>query len=140
MALVTGTVLYRDASITIDDEEYANAITRARLVPETPVIKLQTLDPTSQPTHRDTANWTFELTGVQVWATGGITKALHDAAVAGVAIEVVLTPQKGTGMPTATFDIMPVFQAMGGDRGQILQNENGFEVVGQPVFGVVAGP
>lgn len=132
----TGTVLYRDASIDIGGEQYENAITRARLVPETPVVSMQTLDPEAEIVHTDTATWTFELTGVQVWAAAGIAKVLHD--LAGTDTEVILAPQKGTGKPEATFTIVPVALPFGGERGQILTFEQSYKVKGQPVFGVVS--
>jgi hypothetical protein len=129
-------VVYKNASITIDGDEFANAVTRARLVPEVNKQTLRTLVPDGVIVDIDSPVWTFELTGVQIWAADGIAKALHDAA--GTQVEIVLAPKVGTGNPEATFTVIAEPVPFGGAQGEILTFEQELAVVGQPTFGTVS--
>ena len=128
--------VFKNASITIDGDQFANALTRARLVPEVNKQTLRTLVPDGVIQDSDTAVWTFEITAVQAWAAAGISKALWDAR--GTQVEVVLQLEVGTGKPTWTFDINVDPTTIGGEQGQILVSEAEFGVIGEPVPGTSA--
>jgi hypothetical protein len=135
MPAASGYIVYKNASIEVDSVEYANQLSRARLVPETPSQTFRTLVPDGVVQDVDSPAWTLELAGLQIWTAGGLVKALHDAAVAGDNVEIVLQPKLGTAQPTATVTIVPKSLPFGGDQGQILPFEDSFQVVGAPVFG-----
>lgn len=129
-------VVFKNASITIDGVQYANALTRARLVPEVNRQTLRTLVPDGVIQDSDSPVWTFEVTAVQGWAAGGVSKALWDAR--GTQVEVVLQLAAGSGKPTWTFDINVDPVTIGGEQGQILASEVEFGVLGEPVMGTSA--
>ncbi|MFD6770883.1 hypothetical protein ACFWC6_32210 [Micromonospora chalcea] len=133
MSAPTGYIMMRNATITIDEVEYANQLTKARLVPDTPVQTLRTLVPDGVIQDVDSTVWTLELAGVSIWAAGGLAKALNDAA--GTNLDVVLQPKDGTGQQTATFTIVAKPLPFGGDQGQFVQFEESFQVVGGVTFG-----
>ncbi|MBQ1039290.1 hypothetical protein [Micromonospora sp. C81] len=126
-------IVMRNATITIDDVEYANQLTKARLVPDTPIQTMRTLVPDGVIQDVDSTIWTLELAGASIWATGGLAKALTDAE--GDTVEVVLQPKVGTGQPTATFNIVAMPVTFGGEQGQIIPFEATFPVVGGVTFG-----
>jgi hypothetical protein len=82
----------------------------------------------------DSAVWTLELSGLQINSTGGLAKALRDAAP-GSELDIVLQPKTGFSQPMATFTVMAVPAPFGGDQGAFLQMEMVLPVVGAPVFG-----
>lgn len=126
----------RNATVTIDEVEYANQVTKARLVPDTPVQTLRTLVPDGAIQDVDSTVWVLELSGVQSHKNGGLAKALTDAA--GTEIEVVIQPKAGTGQDTATVTIVAMPVEFGGEQGAYRTFEAEFPVVGQPVFGTSA--
>lgn len=136
MAVYANAHVMRDASIEIDEVEYANQVTKARLVPDTPVQTLRTLVPDGTIQDIDSSAWTLELSGVQSTKTGGLAKALNDAA--GTQIEVVIIPKNDTGEDTATVTIIAMPVEFGGEQGAFRTFEAEFPVVGQPVFGTVS--
>lgn len=137
MAVFTGAAVYKNASITVNATEYANQLTTARLVPEANTQAQRTLVPDGTVVDVDSAIWTFELSGLQsiaVTGTSGLTDLLN-AAEPGEQLDVVLQPKVGTGLRTATFTILALPVAFGGEQGAWLTFEGVFPVVGQPVFG-----
>jgi hypothetical protein len=136
MAVVAGVYVVRDAVVTIDSVEYANQVTSARLVPETPIQTVRTLVPDGAITDVDSTVWTFELTAVQKNNTGGLVKALR-ALDSGEQVAVVLTPKDLAGEDTAAFTIMALPAPFGGAQGAFPTAELVFPVVGQPVFTAV---
>lgn len=126
----------RDALVTIASVEYANQVTKARLVPDTPVQSVRTLVPDGQVQDVDSTMWTLELSGLQSTKTGGLAKALNDAA--GDEIEVVLQPRTGTGEDKATVTIIAMPVEFGGEQGNFRTFEGEFPVIGQPVFGIAS--
>jgi hypothetical protein len=137
MAAPTGAYVLRDATVTIDSDEYANQCTKARLVPDTPVQTLRTLVPDGIVVDVDSTAWTFELSGVQDWTNStGLADALNDAK--GTQVVVVLVPRAGVGKPQATFTIVAMPVDFGGEQGNFNTFEGSFPVVGQPVFGTVS--
>lgn len=141
MPAPANTFVYRDASLTVDETEYANQVWRARLVPDVPMQSQRTLVPDGVIVDVDSAVWTLELTFAQINKTGGLAKLLRDADP-GTEMDVVLQPNGAAdatvGEPTATFTIKTMPVAFGGEQGQLAQNEMVLPVVGQPVFGVTA--
>lgn len=136
MAAPTGAFVLKDSSLTIATIEYANQITSAVLVPDTPVKTVRTMVPDGQVSDNDSALWTFKLKGLQINATGGLARALRAAAI-GAQLAVVYTPKTGTGQDKVTFTMVAKPVAFGDDQGSFLMFEEEFAVIGQPVIGVV---
>lgn len=137
MAPAVGAHVYKNALVTIDGDEYANQVTKARLVPDVPIQTVRTLVPDGVVQDVDSAVWTFELSGLQINVATGLATALRDAAP-GTELDVVLQPKVGFSQPTASFTVMAVPAPFGGDQGAFLQMEMVLPVVGQPVFGTSA--
>jgi len=137
MAVATGVYVVKDALVTIDEVEYANQVTSARLVPDVPIQTLRTLVPDGAIQDVDSPAWTFELTAVQKNNTGGLVKALR-ALAAGEQVEVVLAPKNLVGEDEATFTIVGLPAPFGGAQGAFPTAEMVFPVVGQPVFTPIA--
>jgi hypothetical protein len=137
MAVAAGVYVVKDASVTIDEVEYANQVTSARLVPDVPIQTIRTLVPDGAIQDVDSAVWTFELTAVQKNNAGGLVKALR-ALSAGEQVEVVLAPKNLTGEDEATFTIVGLPAPFGGAQGAFPTAEMVFPVVGQPVFAAIS--
>lgn len=133
MPAPTGAHVYRNALVTVNEVEYANQVTRARLVPDTPIQTVRTLVPDGVVQDVDSTVWVWELAGLQINITGGLAKALRDAA--GTEIEVILQPKVGFSLPMATFTALALPAEFGGDQGEFLPIEMELPVIGQPVFG-----
>ncbi|MER5703478.1 hypothetical protein ABT023_16255 [Micromonospora sp. NPDC002296] len=134
MPAAAGAHVFRNAVVTVDDVEYANQLTKARLVPDTPIQTQRTLVPDGVVQDVDSTVWTFEISGLQINVAGGLAKALRDAA--GTQIEVTLQPKAGTGQATATFTVLALMPEFGGEQGNWLTQELELPVVGLPVFGL----
>lgn len=132
MAVPAGVHVMRNATITIDTVEFANSVTKARLVPDTPTQTLRTLVPDGVVVDIDSTVWTFEMSGVQAWAASALAKTLNDAA--GTEVDVVLQPKVGSAQDKATFTIVAMPVEFGGEQGNFRTFEAEFPVVGQPVF------
>jgi hypothetical protein len=137
MAAPVGAFVLRNALVTVDDVEYANQATKARLVPDVPIQTVRTLVPDGVVQDVDSAVWTFELTVLQINAATGLAKVLRDMAP-GTEVEIVLQPRVGFSQPTATFTVMAVPAPFGGDQGAFMMAEMVLPVVGAPVFGTSA--
>jgi hypothetical protein len=137
MAVVQGVYVVRDAVVTIDSVEYANQVTAARLVPETPIQTVRTLVPDGAITDVDSTVWTFELTCVQKNNTGGLVKALR-ALEPGEQVVVTLAPKDLTGEDEAQFTIMALPAPFGGAQGAFPTAELVFPVVGAPSFAAIS--
>ncbi len=138
MVAVTGHIgVLRDMTVEIEAVDYANQLTRARLVPDTPEQVLRTLVPDGAISDTDSSVWTFELAGVQKTAAGGLLKLLNESAP-GALLDVEFIPKNGTGNATYTFTVSAKPVPIGGDQG----NQATFEVVlavqGSPVPGTVS--
>jgi len=136
MTAPAGAYVIRDAVMTVEGTDYANQVTKARLVPETPIQTLRTLVPDGIVQDVDSTTWTLELSGIQDWVNGqGLADALNDNK--GVEVDIILTPRSGTGKPRATFVAVAMPVQFGGDQGQFATFEITLPVVGQPTFGTV---
>ncbi|MEU5939406.1 hypothetical protein ABZ807_09465 [Micromonospora sp. NPDC047548] len=136
MPAAVGAHVYKNALVTIATIQYANQVTKARLVPDQPVQTLRTLVPDGVLQDVDSPVWTFELAGLQINVTGGLAKALRDAN--GGELEVILQPKVGTAQATATFTIVALMPEFGGEQGNWLTQDLSLPVIGQPVFGTSA--
>lgn len=137
MTAPAGAYVLRNASITVDTVEFANQITKARLVPDTPIQTVRTLVPDGVVQDVDSTVWVLELSGIQDWLNGtGLADALNDAV--GTEIDIVLTPRLGTAKPKATFTCLAVPVEFGGEQGNFAMFEVELPVIGAPVFGVTA--
>ncbi len=135
MSVVTGHVgVLKNSLVEIESVDYANQLTRARLVPDTPQQVTRTLVPDGAIVDVDSAAWTFEIAIVQKLASGGLVKALLDATP-GDELEVVYVPKKVNGEPQATFTVIAQPVPIGGDQGAQAISEVTLAVQGQPVFG-----
>ena len=137
MPAPTGAHVMRNASVKIGAVEFANQVTKARLVPDTPIQTLRTLVPDGVVQDVDSTVWTLELSGVQDWTnTTGIADALNDAN--GTQVTVILAPQNTTGKVTATVSVIALPVEFGGEQGNFRTFEVELPVVGAPTFGAVA--
>src|ERR1700754_4029784 len=117
MAAPDGAYIVRNALVTIDEVEYANQCTVARLVPETPIQTQRTLVPDGAVQDVDSPVWTFEISLLQVNKSGGLAKALRAAPV-GSQMEVELRPRDVVGDDGATFTVLVIPPPFGGSQGQ----------------------
>lgn len=124
----------RNATITIDSVQYANQLTKARLVPDVPIQTMRTLVPDGVLQDVDTAVWTLELSGVQDRGAGGLGAALDAAYAVGADIVAVIQPKIGSGQDVATVNFKPMPIEFGAEQGNFRTFEASFPVVGQPVF------
>lgn len=136
MAPAAGAHIFRNAIVEIDGTVYTNQVRVARLVPDQPVQTFRPLVPDGVVSDVDTPVWTFEISGLQIDAAGGLAKALREAS--GEPLEITLQPKVGTGQPTATFTVIALSPPFGGEQGNWLEMELSLPVQGQPVFGVSA--
>lgn len=140
MPAYTGAAVFRDASITVNGTDYANQLTKARLVPETPVQTQRTLVPDGMVVDIDSTAWTVELSGFQsiaVTGTGGLGDLLR-TTTAGTEMDIVLTPKKGTGLRTATFKIVSMPIEFGAEQGNWFTFDASFPVRGGVTWGTAA--
>ncbi|HVQ96134.1 MAG TPA: hypothetical protein VMU51_34255 [Mycobacteriales bacterium] len=131
MPAPAGAYVLKNVTATFDGDEYANQLTKARLVPDTPTQTLRTLVPDGVVQDTDTPVWTLELSGIQDYVQArGLARYLTDNA--GDQVEVVLTPKVGG--VTATVDVILKAVPFGGDQGNFTVFEIELPVVGTPVF------
>jgi hypothetical protein len=126
----------RNAVVTIESTVYTNQVTKARLVPDTPVQTVRTLVPDGVVQDVDSTVWTLELSGLQSTKAGGLAKALNDAA--GTQLTVIIQPKNASGEDTATVEIIAMPVEFGGEQGAFRMFEAEFPVIGQPTFGTAA--
>jgi hypothetical protein len=139
MPAATGYIgVLRDSLIEIGATDYANQMTRARLVPDVPSQTVRTLVPDGALTDVDSAAWTFEIAGIQKLSTGGLVKALNDAEPGDI-LAVEWEPKKGVvGQPSYTFNVVAQPVTVGGDQGAFATFEAVLAVVGQPVVSAIS--
>lgn len=125
-------MVIRNPTITLESVAYANQVSKARLVPDTPIQTMRTFGGVDQ--DRDTPSWTLELAGHQDRGAGGLADALDDAVAAGTTLTLVLQPKPGTGQDTATCEVVPVPVEFGGEVGAWKAFEVTLAVIDQPVF------
>ena len=131
MAVPTGAIVMRDSLVTIDGDEFANNVRKARFVPDTNVQTYKTLVPDGVVQDMDNPVWTLELEGLQINATGGMARAIRDAV--GTVVSVVVQPKTGTGQKKMTADVLILPIPFGGEQGSYMDIDVSFPVQGQPV-------
>lgn len=132
MAYARAVVIRNPASVEIDEVEYKNQVTKARLVPDTPTQTMRTFGGVDK--DRDSTSWTLELAGHQDRGAGGLADAIDDAVAAGTNLEIVIQPRAGTGQDVATCTFVPVPVEFGGEAGEWKLFDQTFEVIDSPVF------
>jgi hypothetical protein len=119
---------------TVEAVDYANQVTKVRLVPDQSVQTMRTAVPDGTITDTDSPVWTLELAGVQDFGTGSLGAALRTAANAGTDLDVEYQPKAGTGQDKAVFVIRPTQIPFGGDVGNFRTFDVTIPVIGQPTF------
>jgi len=139
MTAITGHIgVMKNSLVEIEAVDYANQLTRARLVPDTPSQTTRVLVPDGTVTDVDSASWTFEIAGLQKQATGGLASVLN-AATPGDLLDVVFEPSKSvSGQPHYVFQVVAKPVPIGGDQGNQATFEVVLEVIGQPVKTAIA--
>lgn len=127
----------RNAIITSGGTTYTNQCTKARLVPDTPIVTQRTLVPSGTIVDTDSTVWTLELSGVQDRGAGSLG-ALFDSS-AGQSLELTIQPKAGTGQDVATCTVVPIPMEFGGEQGKLRTFDLALPVVGDPVFTQSAG-
>jgi len=123
----------KDSLFTVEGVDYANQLTRVRLVPDVPVQNVRTLVPDGNITDVDSAAWTLEIAGIQKLATGGLLKLLNDSEP-GTLLDVEWEPLKdAVGQPNYVFQVKSMPGPVGGDQGAFATFEMVLQVEGQPV-------
>lgn len=137
MTAFANAYVFRNATVKIAGTDYANQVSKVRLVPDTPIQTQRTLVPDGVIQDVDSTVWTLELTGVQAKVlTGSLWKALLDNA--GLQTTLDFIPANGTGNAEATCTIIPVPADFGGDQGNINSFDISIPVLGAPTFAAAA--
>jgi len=133
MAAPAGAFVLKNPIFTVGGTSYANQITKARLVPDTPTVSIRTLVPDGSVTDVDTAVWTLELAGISDWKNAqGLADYLNDNV--NVLVACVLQPKPGSGEKTAAFSMYAHPVDFGGEQGQFVVFDTTFGLSGAPVF------
>jgi len=125
-------MVFKNPVVTIEGVNYGAQVSKARLVPDTPIQTMRTFGGVDQDS--DTTSWTLELAGHQDRGTGGLGKALDDAIAAGGTLTLVIAAKPGAGQDQATVEIVPVPIEFGGETGAWKAFEQTFACIDQPVF------
>jgi hypothetical protein len=133
MAYARSYVIKNLASFKIGGVEYKDQITKARLVPETPVQTLRTFGGVDVDV--DSTAWTLEIAGHQDRGSGSLGAALDTAVAAGTTVSFCITPKSGSGQDQASGSVRPVPMEFGGEAGSWKLFELELGVVDQPTFG-----
>lgn len=128
----TRAMVFKKPTVTIESVNYSAQLSKARLVPDTPIQTMRTFSGVDQDT--DVASWTLELAGHQDRGTGGLGDALDDAVAAGTTLTLMIQAKTGAGQDVATVEIVPVPIEFGGETGNWKAFEQTFACIDQPVF------
>lgn len=124
--------VFKRPTVTIESVNYSAQLSKARLVPDTPIQTMRTFSGVDQDT--DTTSWTLELAGHQDRGTGSLGAALDAAIAAGGTLTLEITAAPGTGNDKAVCEIVPVPMEFGGETGAWKAFEQTFAVIDQPIF------
>lgn len=132
MAAPTGAFVMRNAEISFGaTATYVNQVTKARLVPDTPIQTVRTLVPDGVVQDVDSAAWTLELEGIQDYtASTGLARYLFNNA--GSTVTVTIEPKSGG--VSASCSVVLVAPPFGGEQGEFAMIEVELPVVGQPTL------
>ncbi len=139
MAAMSGQIgVMKNSLVSVEATDYANQLTRARLVPDTPSQTTRTLVPDGAITDVDSPAWTFEIAGLQKQATGGLASLLN-SSTPGDLLDIIFEPSKSiSGQPHYVFQVVAKPVPVGGDQGAQSTFEVVLEVIGQPVKTAIA--
>lgn len=132
MTAYTGGFVIKDALVKFASTDFTNQVSKARLVPDTPIQVMRTLVPDGAITDVDSATWVLELTGVQDYETGGLAAYLNTNA--GTLVTAIIAPSKGTGKRQATVSVRAIQVPFGGEQGEFANFDVELPVQGQPTF------
>jgi hypothetical protein len=135
MPRMNGAYVYKNASITVNGTQYANAVIRGRLVPTQEIQTVKVLVPDGVLQDVDDATYVFSLLAVSASVTGD-SGSLWDVidSNSGLELDVVLTPKAGEGKE-ATFTVLGMRLPFGGEEnGQFATFEIDLPVVVAPVY------
>lgn len=132
MAGYAGAFVIKDALVEFGSTEFQAQCSRARLVPDTPIQQMRTLDPDGVITDIDSATWTLELAGVQDWETGGLAAFLNTNA--GTLVTFTIAPRNADTKMSATGSVRALPVPFGGDQGAFATFEVSLPVDGAPTF------
>lgn len=133
MPAPSGAYVFRDALITVDGTDYANQLSKARLVPDQPIQTYRTLVPDGVVQDVDSVVWSLEITGLQINVSGGLADYLRTNS--GVATSWVVQPRTGTGQRKATFTAIALMPEFGGEQGAFQTIDMTIPVNGSVTFG-----
>ncbi len=133
MPAPSGALVFKDALITVDGVDYANNLSKARLVPDQPIQTMRTLVPDGVVQDVDSVIWTLELAGLQINISGGLAAYLRTNS--GLSTAWVLQPKTGSGQPKATFTAIALMPEFGGEQGAFLPIDMTLPVTGGVTFG-----
>jgi hypothetical protein len=131
MAAPTGAYVIRDASVKFGATDFANQVSKVRLIPNVDRQTMRTLVPDGIVNDIDTT-WELELSGVQDWESGGL--AAYFNTNAGVEVTAVVIPRKGTGKQQATCKVVLQPVPFGGEQGNFNEFDVTLGVNGTPTF------
>jgi hypothetical protein len=132
MTAYTGAWVMRNALVKFAGTDFTNQVTKARLIPETPIQTLRTLVPDGAIVDVDSTVWTLELSGIQDWETGGL--ALYLNTNNGSLVTAIIAPVAGTGKKQATVSVRAIPVEFGGEQGSFGTFDLTLPVNGQPTF------
>lgn len=122
----------KDSLFEVEGQDYANELTRVRLVPDVPTQTIRTLVPDGAISDVDSPSYTLEIAGIQKLATGGFLKLLNDSEP-GTLLDVTWEPLTGVvGQPQYTFQVKSMPGPVGGDQGAFATFEMVLTVEGIP--------
>ncbi len=131
MAAPAGAFVLRNASVKFASAEYANQVTKARFVPDTPIQTLRTLVPDGIVQDVDSTAWVLELSGIQdLVSAQGLARYLFENE--GTTVAVKVQPKSGGVEVQANVLIVPT--ELGGEQGDWAQFEIELPVIGKPVL------
>lgn len=131
MTAPTGAFVLKDALVTFDATDFANQVSKVRLVPDVTQETMKTLVPDGIISDV-TVTWTLELSGVQDWETGGFARFLNDNS--GDEVTAVIAPRTGTGKRQATVTVVAQPVEFGGEQGAFNTFDVTLLVNGTPTF------
>lgn len=131
MAAPAGAFVMRNAVVKFGSTDYANQVSKARFVPDTPIQTMRTLVPDGIVQDVDSTAWTLELSGIQDLVTAqGLARYLFENEGDTVAVKV--QPKAGGVEVQASVILVPT--ELGGEQGDWAQFEIELPVIGAPVL------
>jgi hypothetical protein len=132
MAAPAGAFVMRNASVKFGGTEYANQVSKARFVPDTPIQTMRTLVPDGIVQDVDSTAWTLELSGIQDLVTAqGLARYLFENE--GDTVACLVQPRASAGVVVGC-NVILVPTELGGEQGDWAQFEIELPVIGAPTL------